>query len=139
MLTCWLRIIIVLVYLLQVLTCTPQVCQGSSMTMYNLAEKVVGDELVSRAKQFLRQFYTENKRCVSYKTALARNRFINVLLLRSDEFEDRWKDVEHDLDIRGHYDLSEQELEYAARTAWRNSPRCPGRIQWKNLKLFDCR
>ena len=23
--------------------------------------------------------------------------------------------------------------------AWRNAPRCPGRIQWKNLQLFDCR
>jgi nitric oxide synthase oxygenase domain/subunit len=39
----------------------------------------------------------------------------------------------------GTYDLTYEELDYASTLAWRNSPRCPGRIQWKNLKLFDCR
>ncbi len=53
--------------------------------------------------------------------------------------KDRWAVVEHELSSHGHYEMTFEELEHAARMAWRNSPRCPGRIQWKNLTLADCR
>ena len=51
----------------------------------------------------------------------------------------RLADVRKSIEHTGTYRLTEEELAYAATTAWRNSPRCPGRIQWKNLRLFDCR
>ena len=51
----------------------------------------------------------------------------------------RWAVVRKNIEDKGTYSLTEEELAYAATTAWRNSPRCPGRIQWKNLRLFDCR
>ena len=35
----------------------------------------------------------------------------------------------------GTYDLTKTELEFGARTAWRNAPRCIGRIQWSNLHV----
>ena len=37
------------------------------------------------------------------------------------------------------FEPTEAELDWACKAAWRNAPRCPGRIQWRNLKLFDCR
>lgn len=39
----------------------------------------------------------------------------------------------------GTFDIDTDELEFGAKLAWRNASRCPGRIQWQNLKLFDCR
>ncbi len=90
------------------------------MTMYQYAEKSVAKEQqLYRAKQFIQQFYTEND--------------------RKGELDARWAKVEADLNADGYYEITSEELEYAGQLAWRNSPRCPGRIQWKNLKLFDCR
>ena len=39
----------------------------------------------------------------------------------------------------GTFELKETELNFAARNAWRNSPRCIGRIQWTKLQVFDAR
>lgn len=39
----------------------------------------------------------------------------------------------------GIYNLTFSELEFAAKTSWRNSARCIGRINWSNIKLFDGR
>ena len=44
-----------------------------------------------------------------------------------------------EIDERGTYNLTEKELAFGAKTAWRNAPRCIGRIQWNRLQLFDCR
>ena len=35
----------------------------------------------------------------------------------------------------GTYELTETELVYGAKTAWRNSARCIGRIQWSKLQV----
>ncbi|KAG7170858.1 Nitric oxide synthase, salivary gland-like, partial [Homarus americanus] len=40
---------------------------------------------------------------------------------------------------RGTYDLTQTELVYGAKLAWRNAPRCIGRIQWSKLQVFDAR
>ena len=32
---------------------------------------------------------------------------------------------------------TQDELEWGARTAWRNAPRCPARVVWKRLTVFD--
>ena len=59
--------------------------------------------------------------------------------------EKRWSEIAAELDEGGGggggacYHLTPEELEHGAKLAWRNAPRCPGRIQWKNLKLFDNR
>ena len=44
-----------------------------------------------------------------------------------------------EIEEKGYYELTNKELEHGAKLAWRNAPRCPGRIQWKNLTLFDNR
>ena len=35
----------------------------------------------------------------------------------------------------GTYQLTEQELHFGAKLAWRNAPRCIGRIQWTKLQV----
>ena len=37
------------------------------------------------------------------------------------------------------YKLTHDELVWGARMAWRNAPRCPARVIWKNLTVFDKR
>merc|ERR550539_518134 len=88
--------------------------------MYELADKeVTGDTLLTRALEYMTVFYNENN--------------------RKDELEARWAQVKESIEKEGGYQLTEEELAYAGTSAWRNAPRCPGRIQWKNLRLFDCR
>ena len=35
------------------------------------------------------------------------------------------------------YSLTADELVWGARMAWRNAPRCPARVVWKKLTVFD--
>ena len=37
------------------------------------------------------------------------------------------------------YEFTHDELVWGARMAWRNAPRCPARVIWKNLTVFDKR
>jgi nitric-oxide synthase, bacterial len=39
----------------------------------------------------------------------------------------------------GTYEHTPEELEYAARIAWRNAARCSGRDKWRTLRVRDCR
>lgn len=56
-----------------------------------------------------------------------------------DEYESvlsaRLNEVQEDIEKKGHYDLTYQELVFAARTAWRNAPRCVNRIVWRQLEV----
>jgi len=47
----------------------------------------------------------------------------------------RWKQVRQSVEASGHYQLTETELIYGAKLAWRNSSRCIGRIQWSKLQV----
>lgn len=51
----------------------------------------------------------------------------------------RWEQVVAELEETGTYNLTETELVYGAKLAWRNSVRCIGRIQWAKLQVFDAR
>ncbi|XP_013404057.1 nitric oxide synthase, salivary gland-like isoform X2 [Lingula anatina] len=51
----------------------------------------------------------------------------------------RRDEVMASLDNTGTYELTSQELTFGAKTAWRNAPRCIGRIQWSKLQVFDAR
>ena len=53
--------------------------------------------------------------------------------------EERWEMVKQELEAHGFYKLTRDELVWGARTAWRNAPRCPARVMWKKLIVFDCR
>lgn len=47
----------------------------------------------------------------------------------------RWAQVQQEIDAGGSYRLTETELVYGAKLAWRNSARCIGRIQWSKLQV----
>lgn len=43
--------------------------------------------------------------------------------------------VTKDIETTGTYQLTGDELIFATKLAWRNAPRCIGRIQWANLQV----
>ena len=57
----------------------------------------------------------------------------------SKTHKERLDEVIASIKKTGTYDLKETELCFGARTAWRNAPRCIGRIQWSKLQVFDAR
>lgn len=43
--------------------------------------------------------------------------------------------VTKEIETTGTYQLTLDELIFATKLAWRNAPRCIGRIQWANLQV----
>lgn len=74
--------------------------------------------LFHEADSFLRQFFKENDR---------------------EEVELRIGQVYDEINQNGTYRLTEEELIFGAKLAWRNSNRCIGRLFWKGLKIRDRR
>ncbi|XP_043950192.1 nitric oxide synthase isoform X2 [Drosophila biarmipes] len=106
----------------EILSCSKATCTSSIMNIGNVAVEARKPDLVmDHAKDFLEQYFTSIKR--SSSTA----------------HETRWKQVRQSIETTGHYQLTETELIYGAKLAWRNSSRCIGRIQWSKLQVFDCR
>ncbi|XP_065196544.1 nitric oxide synthase 3-like [Sycon ciliatum] len=111
------------------IACTSQRCVGSMMTPSGGEQQpkrphgVVRpkEEVEEHARDFLNQYYTSLKS----KDSPAHERRLATILL---EIEDR-----------GTYNITEKELAFGCKQAWRNAPRCIGRIQWSRLQLFDCR
>ena len=57
----------------------------------------------------------------------------------SKTHKERLNEIISSINLTGTYELKETELCFGARTAWRNAPRCIGRIQWSKLQVFDAR
>lgn len=47
----------------------------------------------------------------------------------------RLAEVVESIKTTGTYQLTEYELTFGAKAAWRNAPRCIGRIQWNKLQV----
>lgn len=60
-----------------------------------------------------------------------------ILFYRSNNaaYETRWEQVQKEVNSTGTYQLTETELAFGAKLAWRNSGRCIGRIQWAKLQV----
>uniref|UniRef100_A0A670KCS2 Nitric oxide synthase n=1 Tax=Podarcis muralis TaxID=64176 RepID=A0A670KCS2_PODMU len=58
---------------------------------------------------------------------------------RIEEHLTRLETVAQEIETTGTYQMTGEELIFATKQAWRNAPRCIGRIQWSNLKVFDAR
>jgi len=54
-------------------------------------------------------------------------------------YQDRMEEIIESVAAQGTYELTEAELSFGARVAWRNSIRCIGRLYWKSLHVFDAR
>ena len=57
----------------------------------------------------------------------------------SQSFQERIAHIQTEIDLTGTYWQSFEELAYGAKLAWRNSTRCIGRLQWRNLEVRDMR
>ena len=55
--------------------------------------------------------------------------------LHDNEEATRMREVMTSIEETGTYELTEQELAFGAKLAWRNASRCIGRKQWLNLKV----
>jgi len=53
--------------------------------------------------------------------------------------EKRWSEILHEIRATGAYTHTFEEVEHGARLAWRNAPKCIGRISWRNLIVRDRR
>ncbi len=53
--------------------------------------------------------------------------------------EKRWSEIIHEIRATGAYTQTAEELDFGAKVAWRNAPKCIGRISWKNLIVRDRR
>lgn len=56
--------------------------------------------------------------------------------LNSDAHRTRWENVQKEVMSTGTYQLTETELVFGAKVAWRNAVRCIGRIQWSKLQVY---
>ncbi|GFT02044.1 nitric oxide synthase, salivary gland [Nephila pilipes] len=74
------------------------------------------DEILRHAKHFFDQYFSSIKR------------------MNSPSHVRRWKEIVSEVESSGTYELKETELVYGAKLAWRNAPRCIGRIQWSKLQ-----
>ncbi|XP_042218772.1 nitric oxide synthase-like protein isoform X3 [Homarus americanus] len=102
--------------------CTEQQCSGSLMMGRKSGiEPRSENEVLKLAKDFIDEYYQSIKR------------------YQSEQHRQRWEQVTKEMAERGTYDLTQTELVYGAKLAWRNAPRCIGRIQWSKLQVFDAR
>ncbi|XP_067654893.1 nitric oxide synthase, inducible-like [Haliotis asinina] len=104
--------------------CSENLCMGSTMLnddMKHPQSPRPREELLTHAKDFIDQYYTSLKS------------------FDSERHRKRWAEVEEDILTSGTYDLTLEELTFGVKTAWRNAPRCIGRIQWSKLKVMDAR
>ncbi|XP_071038207.1 nitric oxide synthase-like protein isoform X4 [Parasteatoda tepidariorum] len=104
--------------------CSPTKCMGSIMSCPS--KRAAGtprpkDEVLRDAKHFFDQYFCSIKR------------------MNSPSHVRRWKEIMSEVESSGTYELKETELVYGAKLAWRNAPRCIGRIQWSKLQVFDAR
>ncbi|XP_043519270.1 nitric oxide synthase, salivary gland isoform X1 [Frieseomelitta varia] len=102
--------------------CSSQVCLGSVMQIpIHGTEPRSREEILVHAKDFLEQYFSSIRR------------------LNSEAHRIRWESVQKEVMVLGTYQLTETELVFGAKLAWRNATRCIGRIQWSKLQVFDCR
>merc|ERR1711892_718683 len=98
-------------------------CLGSKMNTTAANKPLALDKALAQAKDFLRQYYADTTHHAKPEKGL----------------QERQVEVLAELREKKTYDLTSDELEWGARMAWRNAPRCPARIVWKKLHVFDKR
>ncbi|XP_055513563.1 nitric oxide synthase 2b, inducible [Leucoraja erinacea] len=106
--------------------CQSSACRGSLMTPNAMTKgprdkAIPPQEILPQALDFINQYYQ------SFKSP------------KTEEHLARLEQVTKSITDTGTYDLTLEELTFSAKQAWRNAPRCIGRIQWSNLQLFDAR
>ena len=101
--------------------CQGTACLGSLMMQKPHQAVYSEEEVVAKAREFFQEYQADQS-------------------ARGEEVEEgRMAEVEEEMGRSGTYTLRSEELEFGARTAWRNAARCPARVIWRNLALVDKR
>jgi len=103
--------------------CTQARCQGSLMNIGSANKPLSQQKQIQQARDFFRDYYADS---------------INHGMPEKSESE-RTREVLSMLESEGTYDFTIDELTWGCQTAWRNAPRCPARMVWHKLKVFDRR
>ncbi|CAH1773785.1 unnamed protein product [Owenia fusiformis] len=105
--------------------CKGQRCVGSKMfhtaDMRKPSQMHPKHKVKELAEDFLKQYYAHLNK------------------LNSEEHLARLNSVTTNIEKTGYYEHTFDELQFGARTAWRNAPRCVNRIFWNELQLLDGR
>lgn len=104
-------------------TCNDGVCK-SSLVFPSVKENTshrTKEEVKEQAKAFLKEFMAGQK----------------GLQGPEEEEAKRWGEIEAEVNATGSYTLTEAELTYGVNLAWRNAPRCIGRIQWNTIQVWE--
>ncbi|KAG1651693.1 Nitric oxide synthase, salivary gland [Nymphon striatum] len=103
--------------------CGRKLCTGSTMRpeIRTGTTPRLKDELIEQARNFFNEYYTSIKR------------------YNLKPHTERWEQVLKEINETETYTLKETEMAYGAKLAWRNASRCPGRMQWSKLQVFDSR
>ncbi|XP_051525726.1 nitric oxide synthase 2a, inducible [Myxocyprinus asiaticus] len=106
--------------------CNSKICEGSIMNPKSLireSPKITpgSSDILTQAMDFIDQYYKSFK------------------IPNPTEHQARADRVALEITLTGSYTLTADELAFGAKQAWRNAPRCIGRIQWSNLQVFDAR
>ncbi|XP_059764935.1 nitric oxide synthase, inducible isoform X1 [Balaenoptera ricei] len=102
-------------------SCLGAIVNPKSLTIGPRDKPTLPEELLPQAIEFVNQYYG------SFKEA------------KIEEHLARVEAVTKEIETTGTYQLTGDELIFATKQAWRNAPRCIGRIQWSNLQVFDAR
>ncbi|KAG1685133.1 Nitric oxide synthase, salivary gland [Nymphon striatum] len=135
--------------------CGRKVCNGSSMRPFLRMGSTPRpkDELIKQAQSFFDEYYTSIKSDANVEKNNLQTKKSNIGktvgktavhhikddIYNLESHTERWEQVLKEIDETGTYTLKETELSYGAKLAWRNAPRCIGRMQWSKLQVFDCR
>ena len=92
-------------------------CLGSTMDNQGLqsANPLPLEDMLVQAEDFMAEYYRDKENHGETEV----------------EQEERVAKVQEELRSRGYYRLTGDELEWGARTAWRNADRCPACMVWK--------
>ncbi|XP_074603415.1 nitric oxide synthase isoform X1 [Brevipalpus obovatus] len=108
---------------IQKVPCDDRQCLGSLMKPPSSSSKHhrTKEDILFQAEHFFTQYFASIKR------------------LNTTTHEKRLAQVRNAIERQSTYTLKETELIFGAKLAWRNAPRCIGRIQWSKLQVFDAR
>lgn len=93
--------------------------------MAHLHKTQQSSDLYSEAEAFLISMASDNKACHS--------------LERAGGMESRLRRISTEIEDTGSYTHTNDELQFGARLAWKNSNRCIGRHFWRSLEVRDFR
>jgi hypothetical protein len=125
------------VFFLQTGRCTGELCLGSVVAFNGGGGAASSSSSTSRATASCASTCREPEEVIALARDFFEQYFASIKRLNSTSHKQRLETITREIEEAGTYSLTETELVYGAKLAWRNSVRCIGRIQWAKLQVRD--